>query len=360
MESLEQILQEHPFFAGLPAGARCSSSPVARAIIASMPANICFAKASPPNEFFLIRHGKVALEIDAPGPGADRVRDARRRRDRRRLLAGAALSLDVRCARHGADARHRHRRRLPAREMRGGPPSRLRDDEALPADAREAAARDAGCRSSMSMGSTDAGHGARTPIRSCRSSIGSSGVQPRACPIPSRSSSTPLAGRDRRSSRDSSTCFTPSASAKSPSASAATRRTKPPSCIPCAMLAPSAARSTKLEPGATIGLRGPFGTGWPVEEAEGADVVIVAGGLGLAPLRPAIYQILANRSRYGRVVILFGSRNPERYALPPRAGAVAPAPRCRYRGDRRSRRRRLARQCRRRADADSARRLRSA
>ena len=67
----------------------------------------------------------------------------------------------------------------------------------------------------------------------------------------------------------------------------------------------------QLKPGATIGVRGPFGTGWPVEAAEGRDVVIVAGGLGLAPLRPAIYQILANRGRYGRVVILFGSRSPD-------------------------------------------------
>ena len=60
----------------------------------------------------------------------------------------------------------------------------------------------------------------------------------------------------------------------------------------------------KLEPGATVGLRGPFGTSWPVAAAEGADVVLVAGGLGLAPLRPAIYEILANRGRYGRVIIL--------------------------------------------------------
>jgi NAD(P)H-flavin reductase len=66
----------------------------------------------------------------------------------------------------------------------------------------------------------------------------------------------------------------------------------------------------KLVPGAVIGLRGPFGTGWPVKEAEGSDIVIVAGGLGLAPLRPAIYEIIANRGRYGRVVIFFGSRNP--------------------------------------------------
>lgn len=66
----------------------------------------------------------------------------------------------------------------------------------------------------------------------------------------------------------------------------------------------------RLEPGATLGLRGPFGTSWPVAAAEGADIVVVAGGLGIAPLRPAIYAILANRSRYGRVAVLFGSRNP--------------------------------------------------
>ncbi len=66
----------------------------------------------------------------------------------------------------------------------------------------------------------------------------------------------------------------------------------------------------KLEAGATIGVRGPFGTIWPVAAAEGADVVIIAGGLGIAPLRPAIYEIMASRKRYGRVAILFGSRNP--------------------------------------------------
>jgi NAD(P)H-flavin reductase len=66
----------------------------------------------------------------------------------------------------------------------------------------------------------------------------------------------------------------------------------------------------KLDAGATIGLRGPYGSHWPVAAAKGADVVFVAGGLGLAPLRPAIYQVLANRAHYGRVIILVGSRNP--------------------------------------------------
>jgi NAD(P)H-flavin reductase len=66
----------------------------------------------------------------------------------------------------------------------------------------------------------------------------------------------------------------------------------------------------KASPGDLLGLRGPFGTAWPIKEAEGSDVVVVAGGLGLAPLRPAIYEILARRQRFGRVSILFGTRNP--------------------------------------------------
>jgi NAD(P)H-flavin reductase len=65
-----------------------------------------------------------------------------------------------------------------------------------------------------------------------------------------------------------------------------------------------------LEPGGVMGVRGPFGTAWPVGEAEGADVVVVAGGIGLAPLRPVLYHVLANRERYGRLVLLYGSRTP--------------------------------------------------
>ncbi|MCB2060053.1 MAG: FAD/NAD(P)-binding protein [Novosphingobium sp.] len=66
-----------------------------------------------------------------------------------------------------------------------------------------------------------------------------------------------------------------------------------------------------MEVGASLGLRGPFGTAWPVAEAEGSDVVVVAGGLGLAPLRPAIEALLARRERYGQLAILVGCRTPE-------------------------------------------------
>jgi len=63
-------------------------------------------------------------------------------------------------------------------------------------------------------------------------------------------------------------------------------------------------------PGGVLGVRGPFGNAWPVEEAVGNDVVIVAGGIGLAPLRPALYHVLSHRDRYGDVALLYGSRTP--------------------------------------------------
>jgi NAD(P)H-flavin reductase len=67
---------------------------------------------------------------------------------------------------------------------------------------------------------------------------------------------------------------------------------------------------SRLKRGDVIGLRGPFGAHWPVEETEGKDVVIIAGGIGLAPLRPVIYHILARREKYGRVSLLYGARAP--------------------------------------------------
>ena len=67
----------------------------------------------------------------------------------------------------------------------------------------------------------------------------------------------------------------------------------------------------RAQPGEALGVRGPFGRPWPVAEAEGADVLVVAGGIGLAPLRPAILTLLARRERYGRLLLLYGGRSPE-------------------------------------------------
>jgi len=63
--------------------------------------------------------------------------------------------------------------------------------------------------------------------------------------------------------------------------------------------------------GGLLGLRGPFGRGWPVEEMPGRDVLIVGGGISLAPLRPLVYWIRNHRADYGRVVMLYGCRSPE-------------------------------------------------
>ena len=63
--------------------------------------------------------------------------------------------------------------------------------------------------------------------------------------------------------------------------------------------------------GQSLGVRGPFGTGWPVEAAQDRDVVVVAGGIGLAPLRPMIYHVLRNRGQHRRLVVLYGARSPQ-------------------------------------------------
>jgi NAD(P)H-flavin reductase len=66
----------------------------------------------------------------------------------------------------------------------------------------------------------------------------------------------------------------------------------------------------RLKPGDRIGVRGPYGTAWPVEECRGQDVIIAAGGLGLAPLRPAIYHLIRYPADYGKVSVLYGARTP--------------------------------------------------
>jgi NAD(P)H-flavin reductase len=66
-----------------------------------------------------------------------------------------------------------------------------------------------------------------------------------------------------------------------------------------------------LKPGDTVGVRGPFGSPWPVEACYGSDILILGGGVGLAPLRPAVHAVLAQREKFGNVVILYGARTPE-------------------------------------------------
>jgi len=66
-----------------------------------------------------------------------------------------------------------------------------------------------------------------------------------------------------------------------------------------------------LELGEEVGVRGPFGSSWPIENAVGQDVLVAAGGLGLSPVRPIIHQVLAERERFRNLTLLIGARRPE-------------------------------------------------
>ena len=66
----------------------------------------------------------------------------------------------------------------------------------------------------------------------------------------------------------------------------------------------------QMKRGDVIGLRGPFGTAWPITAARGKDVCIVAGGIGLAPLRPVMYAMLRERTAFERIILLYGARSP--------------------------------------------------
>ncbi len=67
---------------------------------------------------------------------------------------------------------------------------------------------------------------------------------------------------------------------------------------------------SRLEPGALLGVRGPYGAPWPLDQAAGRDVLLVAGGLGMAPLRPVVKALLHEPSRYGRLSLVYGGRQP--------------------------------------------------
>jgi sulfhydrogenase subunit gamma (sulfur reductase) len=67
----------------------------------------------------------------------------------------------------------------------------------------------------------------------------------------------------------------------------------------------------ELEPGDTLGVRGPFGNYFPLEDYEGKNIIIIGGGIGMAPLRPVINRILERRDNYEEVLIINGARTPQ-------------------------------------------------
>lgn len=66
-----------------------------------------------------------------------------------------------------------------------------------------------------------------------------------------------------------------------------------------------------MKPGDQVGVRGPYGTGWDLHGAAGKDILVIAGGLGLAPVRPILTELFANREEFGRAGLLMGARSPD-------------------------------------------------
>ena len=72
----------------------------------------------------------------------------------------------------------------------------------------------------------------------------------------------------------------------------------------------------RLKVGDVVGLRGPFGTSWPLDALKGMDMVIACGGIGLPPLRGALYSIIRDSQKYGKVTLLYGARTPKDLMYP--------------------------------------------
>lgn len=75
---------------------------------------------------------------------------------------------------------------------------------------------------------------------------------------------------------------------------------------------------SRLQPGDAVGMRGPFGRGWPMTQLAGKHVVIVAGGLGLAPLQPVIEALVQRRDQFASVQLFYGCRQPDELLYPQR------------------------------------------
>ncbi|HER45516.1 MAG TPA: hypothetical protein ENO12_01720 [Thermoplasmatales archaeon] len=86
----------------------------------------------------------------------------------------------------------------------------------------------------------------------------------------------------------------------------------------------------RLKEGETLGMRGPYGTGWPLQELKGKDILIVAGGIGLPPLRGVIDIVQKNRKNYGHLEVIYGARTPEDMVFKYEFGAWHQIKNCRF------------------------------
>ena len=174
-EGLERIVGEHKLFAGLGEAFITLAAGCAKNV--RFDANQYLFRAEEPADWiYLIRHGRVAMEVVTPGRGAVQFLTVSENEVVGICLAVAALSLELRRARHRTYPSHRDGRALPARQVRSGPRSRLCDAEAIPAGAG-ATSRQHDCRCSMSTDASLSRARCWPPDRCCRASRACCGVR---------------------------------------------------------------------------------------------------------------------------------------------------------------------------------------
>ena len=302
---------------------RSRSSPAARRTCASTPGSLSVPRRRPADEFYLIRHGRVALELSAPGRGAVTVRDPR---------AGDILGLSwlIPPYRWTYDARALEPVRAIALRRRAACAASARPtthlgyehDEALRARPGRAPAGDAAA-AARRLWQADA-----EPLTIRR---GSDGAALRTVPRDGVATA-PTCGRSRSSPPDGVRPFLPGQfnmlyafGVGEVPISISGDPAEPGRLIHTIRAVGAVAEAlARLGAGRPARRARPLRRGWPLEEAAGQDVVVVAGGLGLAPLRPAILPCCcAQRARYRPGRAALRRAQPERHPVPRRARALA-------------------------------------
>ena len=306
MQTLDELIASSPVFAGLPADHL--------ALIAGCAKNagfeegkLLFREGDEADTFYVVRRGRVALELHTPERGGLGDRDRRPRRRRRLVVALPPVPLALRRAGLRGRAGHRFRRSVPAREVRGGHGARLRAHAAVRAGPRSTASTtpaSGSWTSTVASPSAEAPRGAMTPVPY---RVRSASARPTTR---GRSELDALgdAVRPRAGQFDMLHAFSVgevpiSTSHVHDGDGAVTHTIRAVGHVTNALCS--------LDEGAIVGVRGPFGSEWPLTEAAGGDLVVVAGGIGLAPLPPAIRHALARREDYGAVAVLLGARTPD-------------------------------------------------
>ena len=302
-KELKPRIADHPFFQGL--SAELIDLLARNATEQSYDTgDLLIREGDPANEFLLITNGKVALEIvaaDRPGSHPD----DRSRRGPRLVVDHLPLPVAARRPRAQADPGPRARGADAPRGPRGPPLGRLPVPPQAPTGDRAETGEHAhaASRYPWRLSATASPH--RPASRAAARSAGPvHGPQPDPRDPghhDARAGPRRGAARSRRSNPGQFNmlyAFGLGEVAISISGNTTGRRQAHPHGPGGGGRSPT--RISNMKPGETVGVRGPYGFGWPVDKAEKQDVVVVAGGLGLAPLRPALYQLFEHRDHFER------------------------------------------------------------